>query len=210
MLGPTRLQGARIANRTLTLGLTLAVVGVVLAATATTASAAQDADAKTASLKVGQDAPSFELTGSDGKTYKLEDFQGKQAFVIAWFPKAFTGGCTAQCKSFRDNGEAIKKFDVAYFTASVDAADDNKRFAESLELDYPILSDPEKTVAKAYGVLNARGMASRITIYVNKDGKIAFIDDEVQAKVDGKTVADRLAEMKVAKKSTDDIKQAGQ
>jgi thioredoxin-dependent peroxiredoxin len=44
------------------------------------------------SLKPGDPAPDFELSGSDGKTYKLSDFKGKQAVVIAWFPKAFTGG----------------------------------------------------------------------------------------------------------------------
>lgn len=48
--------------------------------------------ASAAELKVGQDAPDFELPGSDGKTYKLSDYKGKSAVVIAWFPKAFTGG----------------------------------------------------------------------------------------------------------------------
>ena len=43
-------------------------------------------------LKPGDTAPAFALQGSDGKTYKLEDFRGKQAVVLAWFPKAFTGG----------------------------------------------------------------------------------------------------------------------
>lgn len=43
-------------------------------------------------LKVGDPAPGFELKGSDGKTYKLADFKGKCAVVLAWFPKAFTGG----------------------------------------------------------------------------------------------------------------------
>jgi peroxiredoxin Q/BCP len=41
---------------------------------------------------VGDDAPNFTLTGSDGKEYKLSDFEGKQAMVVAWYPKAFTGG----------------------------------------------------------------------------------------------------------------------
>ena len=45
-----------------------------------------------AELKVGDAAPDFNLPGSDGKTYKLSDFQGKQVVVVAWFPKAFTGG----------------------------------------------------------------------------------------------------------------------
>ncbi len=43
-------------------------------------------------LSAGDAAPDFELVGSDGKTYKLADFKGKQAVVIAWYPKAFTGG----------------------------------------------------------------------------------------------------------------------
>ena len=49
-------------------------------------------DTKGEALKVGEDAPAFSLKGSDGKTYRLADFKGKQAVVIAWYPKAFTGG----------------------------------------------------------------------------------------------------------------------
>ena len=51
-----------------------------------------------AELKVGDNAPNFELKGSDGKTYRLSDFKGKKPVVIAWFPKAFTGGCTKSAK----------------------------------------------------------------------------------------------------------------
>ena len=54
------------------------------------------ADGK-AELKVGDPAPDFALPASDGKTYKLSDYKGKRAVVVAWFPKAFTGGCTAEC-----------------------------------------------------------------------------------------------------------------
>lgn len=68
-------------KRVLTL---VAALGVALSAGVTTVSAED--------LKVGDTAPSFKLVGSDGKTYSLEDFKGKKAVVIAWFPKAFTGG----------------------------------------------------------------------------------------------------------------------
>jgi peroxiredoxin Q/BCP len=95
-----------------------------------------------AELKAGDAAPDFEVKGSDGKTYKLSDFKGKQALVIAWFPKAFTGGCTKECKSFRASGQKLREFEVAYFTASCDDVKTNAEFAKSLELDYPILSDP--------------------------------------------------------------------
>jgi BMFP domain-containing protein YqiC len=91
--------------------------------------------AAAAELKVGDKAPEFELKGSDGKLHSLKEFKGKKAIVLAWFPRAFTGGCTAECKSLKENGEAIRKFDVAYFTASTDQMDGekgNKAFAESL------------------------------------------------------------------------------
>jgi peroxiredoxin Q/BCP len=145
-----------------------------------------------AELKVGDQAPNFELKGSDGKTYKLADFKGKKPVVIAWFPKAFTGGCTKECKAMKEQGEAIRKHDVAYFTASVDDAEQNKKFAESLDLDYPILSDPTKETAKAFGVLNDRQMANRWTFYIDKNGKIAAIDKKVNTETHGNDIAAQL------------------
>ena len=153
-----------------------------------------------APLKVGDDAPNFELKGSDGKTHKLSEFKGKKPVVIAWFPKAFTGGCTKECKSMAEQGEEIRKYDVAYFTASVDEAEQNKKFAESLSLDYPILSDPSKESAKAFGVLNERGMANRWTYYIDKNGKIAYIDQKVNTENSGKDIAAKLKELGVKEK----------
>ena len=59
-----------------------------------------------AELKPGDPAPDFSMKGTDGKTHTLADYKGKQAVVIAWFPKAFTGGCTKECKSMRADGDA--------------------------------------------------------------------------------------------------------
>jgi thioredoxin-dependent peroxiredoxin len=148
-------------------------------------------------LKVGDAAPPFEMKGSDGKTYTLDQFKGKSPVVIAWFPKAFTGGCTKECKSLRESSKELHALKVAYFTASVDSPEENRKFAESLELDYPILSDPEKTVAKAYGVLNARSMASRWTFYIDKEGKIKSIDKSVKPDQAGVDVASKLKELKL-------------
>ena len=146
-------------------------------------------------LKVGDEAPNFEMKGSDGKTYKLSDFKGKKPVVIAWYPKAFTGGCTKECKALAEQGDEIRKFDVAYFTASVDEPEKNKEFAESLKLDYPILSDPSKETAKAFGVLNERGMANRWTYYIDKNGKIAEVDQKVNTDNHGKDIAAKLKEL---------------
>jgi peroxiredoxin Q/BCP len=152
--------------------------------------------------KVGDKAPDFELAASDGKTYKLSDFAGKKPVVIAWFPKAFTRGCTAECKNMKDSGAAIRQFDVAYFTASVDDVKLNTDFAKSLDLDFPILSDPTKKTAEAYGVINpARGMANRWTFYIGADGKILAIDQKVNAPEHGQDIARQLDALGVKKRS---------
>src|SRR4026209_1664653 len=87
--------------------------------------------AQTTELKVGDAAPDFSLQASDGKTYKLSDFKGKQAVVVAWFPKAFTQGCTIECKSLAENGDKIRRYNVAYYMASVDPIEQNIKFAKA-------------------------------------------------------------------------------
>ncbi len=170
----------------------LAVAGCVLAFSLT---------ASAAELKVGDQAPAFSMKGSDGKTHALADYKGKQVVVLAWFPKAFTGGCTKECKSMREHGKAIREYDAAYFTASVDDAETNTKFAESLELDYPILSDPSKKVAEAYGVVNPeRKVPFRWTFYIGEDGKILYIDKEVKTTEHGLDIAAKLKELGVEKK----------
>lgn len=131
-------------------------------------------------LKVGDPAPNFTLKGSDGKTYSLADFKGKKPVVIAWFPKAFTGGCTKQCTSYAKTQDEMKKYDVAYFTASTDDAETNTKFAESLHASYPILADPTKATATAYGVVHeGRAVPERWTFYIDKNGVIREIDKKI-------------------------------
>ena len=154
-----------------------------------------------AAPKVGDKAPDFKLQGSDGQEYSLAQFAGKKPVIIAWFPKAFTGGCTAECKSMKENGADIRQFDVAYFTASVDDADTNKKFAESLSLDFPILSDPAKKTAEAYGVVHeGRPVPERWTFYIGTDGTIKAVDQKVNTKEHGKDMAKQLEALGVPKK----------
>jgi thioredoxin-dependent peroxiredoxin len=170
---------------------------VAIAALSLTCAAAAHA----AVPKVGDKAPDFKLQGSDGKEYSLSDFAGKKAVVIAWFPKAFTGGCTAQCKSMKEDGAAIRKYDVAYFTASVDDVQKNTDFAKSLGLDYPILSDPTKKTAEAYGVVHeGRAVAERWTFYIGSDGVVKAIDQKVNTKEHAKDIAKQLEAIGVPKK----------
>lgn len=89
----------------------------------------------------------------------------------------------------------MRRFRAQYFAASVDSAETNARFAESLGLDYPILSDPTKTVAAAYGVLGASGFASRWTFYIGNDGHILDIDKQVSARTHGTDVVAKLTSL---------------
>lgn len=151
--------------------------------------------------KVGDQAPAFSLQGSDGKVHALADYKGKSAVVLAWFPKAFTPGCTKECKSFAEGGETLKGLNVAYFTASVDTPDYNKQFAESLGCNYPIQSDPDKTVAKAYGVVHeGRSVPERWTFYIDKDGVIRAVDKKVNTPTAAADVAAKLKDLGIAAK----------
>ena len=89
---------------------------------------------------------------------------------------------------------------MAYFSASTDDAETNRKFAESLSLDYPILSDPDGKVAKAYGVRwPGLGVASRWTFYIGADGKILYIDKAVKPATAGSDLASRLSALGIAK-----------
>src|SRR5262245_10824004 len=125
-----------------TIGLTLAGLGLAAA------------PASAGDLKVGDQAPNFKLQASDGKTYQLADFKGKEAVVLAWFPKAFTQGCTIECKSLAEHGDMIRKYNAKYFMVSVDPLEGeqgNKAFAAAHNADLRLPSDPTKATANAYG-----------------------------------------------------------
>ena len=96
--------------------------------------------------------------------------------------------------------ERLLKPNAHVATQSVDDAATNKKFAESLGLDFPILSDPTKATAKAYGVLNAeRGFANRVTFYIGIDGRIAHIDQAVQTSSHGATVVEQVRKLGISK-----------
>jgi peroxiredoxin Q/BCP len=170
-----------------------ALCAALVAAAALTATIAAQG---TVTLKVGDQAPDFTMKGSDGKTYSLADYRGKKAVVIAWFPKAFTAGCTLECKSLAANGDRLRQFDVAYFMASVDTLEDNTRFGQSEKADFPLLSDADKSVATRYGVLASRGFANRWTFYIDRNGKIAHIDRAVNPETSAEDIIARLGQLR--------------
>ena len=197
--------------------LVLAGATTAYAQGAAAAPAAAPGSAPMVELKVGDKAPNFKLQGTDGKTHNLSDYAGKQAVVLAWFPAAFTSGCTVECKSLAEHGDLIKKYQAQYFMASVDpiekntefakatsvtlGAGDNARVVEKKEADFPMLSDPTKETAKAYGVLNERsGFANRWTFYIDKTGKVVAVDTAVRAPTSAEDMVAKLSELKIAMK----------
>ena len=96
-------------------------------------------------------------------------------------------------------GSGLDKYDVAYFTASCDTVETNTKYAKALKLDYPILSDPGGKTAKAYGNFNGR-FSGRTTFFIDKEGKIAYIDKKVKVGSHGADIAARLEKLGVSKK----------
>ena len=105
-----------------------------------------------------------------------------------------------QCKVLRDSAAEIEAFDVAYFMASVDAPETNKAFAEQNGASSPILSDADRTVSAAYGVLSERGFANRWTYFIDPEGIVARIDREVDPRTAGADLVKHLETLSVPRK----------
>lgn len=127
-------------------------------------------------LRVGHQAPGFTLPDQNGKAVSLSDYWGKKTVVLAFYIKAFTGGCSKELATYQS---ALGKFDqagVQVAGVSVDSPAKNKAFAESLGLTYPILSDNHRTVSREYGVLlPVIRLAKRVTFVIDKKGVIQAI-----------------------------------
>jgi peroxiredoxin len=137
--------------------------------------------AETATLKVGDEAPDFELAASPtGDKFKLSDYKGKNAVVINFVPAAFSPACSAQLplvEQKRGDFEAQGAIPVAI---SSDGPWAQQAWKEQLGLNFPVLSDfnPQGDTARKYGVLiEPRGIANRVVVVVDKQGKVAWIQD---------------------------------
>lgn len=129
-------------------------------------------------VKVGDTAPNFYGLTSDGS--KLTDFRGRKNVVLYFYPKDDTPGCTKEACSFRDNLKTIREMGAEIVGISVDDVDSHKKFAEKFHLPFPLVSDPDKKIATAYGVLrDPPTMTNRVTFIIDKNGKIANIFPKV-------------------------------
>ena len=151
-------------------------------------------------LGIGEKAPDFTLQGSDGESYHLADLVEEGAVVLAWYPKAFTRGCTIECKSLVEKGHLIREYKASYFMVSVDPIEEVTKFAESMEADFPLLADPDKSVAQLYGVMSNYGFSSRHNIYIDTNGNVVGIDTKVNPETAAEDIAARLGELGIEKR----------
>src|SRR5699024_243060 len=100
-----------------------------------------------------------------------------------------------------DNGDKIRQYDVTYFIASVDPLRKNRGFATEMEADFPLLSDEDKSVAKAYNVLGVLGVAKRHTFYIGRDGRILAIDKDITPATSAEDMVNQLEQLGVAKRN---------
>jgi peroxiredoxin Q/BCP len=128
------------------------------------------------SLKVGDKAPDFTLPDQDGKPVALSDALKRGPVILAFYPKAFTPGCTKQNSNFRDKYAEVEQKGAQVFGISVDPVETQKKFKEEYKLPYSLLSDEGGKVAKQYaGLMPVMGVASRANFVIGQDGKITEI-----------------------------------
>lgn len=133
------------------------------------------------SLNVGDKAPDFTLKNSDGEEVTLSSFAGKQNVVVLFFPLAFTSVCTAELCSVRDGMKQFEDLNAQILGVSVDSFFTLKEFKKAQNLNFPLLSDFNKTTAKAYGALyeeffGMHGVAKRSAFVVNKEGMVTYAE----------------------------------
>lgn len=129
-------------------------------------------------MKIGQQAPDFELRDQHGQAVTLSSFRGSRAVTVMFYPFAFSGVCTGELCSVRDKLPTFESDDVSVLAVSCDPMFSLRAFAERDGLNFPLLSDfwPHGEVARAYGVFNEqRGCAARSTFIVDKTGVLRWM-----------------------------------
>jgi peroxiredoxin Q/BCP len=150
-------------------------------------------------LEAGDKAPDFSLPASTGETISLKDYLGKKRVVLYFYPKDNTSGCTKEACSFRDHLDAIQDKETAVLGVSPDSLKSHDKFIEKHNLNFPLLSDEDHSVAEAYGAWGEKSMYGkkymgiiRKTFVIDKDGKIEQAFHKVKAAEHGTEILNLL------------------
>jgi len=135
-------------------------------------------------LKVGDAAPLFTATTTDGSTIRLGDYLGTK-LVIYFYPMDDTPGCTKQACSLRDHNQEIRDKGAAILGVSTQDTSSHQRFTEKYQLNFPLIADTDGAISRAYGAIGSGGLmgaamsllgvANRITFIIDESGHIAHI-----------------------------------
>lgn len=127
---------------------------------------------------VGQRAPGFTLAGATKEGPLAQPFdlslQRGRVTVLAFYPRDFTSGCTAEFQTFRDRGADIFGDGVVVVGISVDSVQSHVGFAQQIGHPYPLLADTNLQIAKLYGSASDQGYARRTVYVIDKEGKVAY------------------------------------
>ena len=128
-------------------------------------------------LEIGSRVPGFTLKDQDGKLFDLNNALGRKNLVIYFYPKDETAGCTAQACSFRDDYEEFLQLNAEVIGISSDSPESHRNFAQKHRLPFILLSDPDQSVRKKFGVPGSlMGLIpGRTTYIVDKEGNIRHI-----------------------------------
>src|SRR5512137_564960 len=140
-------------------------------------------------IEEGKKAPEFELASSEGGEVSLKDLKGKTV-VLYFYPKDDTPGCTREACAFRDSQGALKKQGVVVLGVSGDSLASHEKFRTKYKLNFPLLSDPDKAVAKKYGAWGEKVLYGKKTVGMIRstfviDGEGAVRKVFPRVKVDG-------------------------
>ncbi|MEX0928469.1 MAG: peroxiredoxin [Balneolales bacterium] len=155
---------------------------------------------------VGDQAPEFEARSDDGNMWSSKDVVGESLLVVYFYPAAMTGGCTAQACSFRDDRTKLTEMGAEVIGISGDNVNSLQIFRRANNLNFPLLSDPDGSIARSFGVplrdggtitreidgqeveLTREVSTSRWTFIIDREGKIVYKDTDVNASGDSQTV----------------------
>ncbi|HEY0710912.1 MAG TPA: peroxiredoxin family protein [Polyangia bacterium] len=137
-------------------------------------------ESSSGSVRVGDQAPDFTLSDSEGNQVNLKAALKGGPVLLAFFPAAFTSGCTAELRSFGGRYDELIARGARLFAVSMDRPETLDRFRSSLRADFPFLSDPDGTVSRLYAGVTA-GRSKRVTVTIDADGKVARLTTGARA-----------------------------
>ena len=153
-------------------------------------------------IEIGEKAPDFATPNQNGDIRNLKNFEGKW-FVIYFYPRDDTPGCTVEAKEFTDLNQKFEKQECVIVGVSPDNEAKHCKFIEKHELNIELLADTDKTMLADYGVWQEKSMYGktymgvvRTTYLINSDGNIAEAWTKVKAKGHAEAVFERLVELK--------------